>query len=232
MPARPCLFLPKLLLISATLSLGEDKPESNQPRPEPRTQQSTIQTTTHNWNWANIPTFSTAMGTKSQLLRKRHKLAQNTNATTSTQPCPPHRTKNSETENNQRKTTSKTPETKENQQPADDKNLPRNSTTTHSPASAKTPPQSQNNTLRQGQSLVTTLCASCHSTMLVYNARKTNVDWRKTLSKMETQGMPKLPLSLQEPLIQYLTTALGIPIDNSRQNYGPWADRRNTNPLW
>ena len=219
MPAFPSLLRPKLLLLTAAMLLAEDKLESNQPRPEPRDQQPTIQTITR--NWANIPTFPTAGQTESLPLRQKHKLAQNTAATTSTQPSPPRHTENSETENNQRKTTPKPAEAQENQQPKNPQ-----------PASAKTPPQLQNNPVRQGQSLVTILCASCHSTMLVYNARKTSVDWRKTLSKMEKQGMPKLPTSLQEPLIQYLTTALGIPINNPRQNYGPWADHRNTNPLW
>lgn len=153
-----------------------------------------------------------------------------------TQPTARHK-KNSETENNQRKTTPKTAAAKENQQPtnpqpADDKNLPRNPPPTHSPTSAKTAPQLQDPAVRQGQTLVNTLCASCHSTMLVHNARKTSIDWRKTLSKMESQGMPKLPPALREPLIRYLATALGIPVRNLHQNYGPWADRRNTNPLW
>lgn len=219
MPAFPSLLRLKHLLLSTAMLIAEDKPESNQPRTEPRAQQPTIQTTTR--NWANIPTFPTAGQTESLPLRQEHKLAKNTAANTPSQPSPPCHIKNSKTENDQRKTTPKTAEAKENQQPINPQ-----------PASAKTPPQPQNNSVRQGQSLVTTLCASCHSTMLVYNARKTSVDWRKTLSKMENQGMPKLPTSLQEPLIQYLTTALGVPIDTPRQNYGPWADRRNTNPFW
>lgn len=229
--AFPSLLCPKLLVLSAALLLAEDKPKSNQPRPEPRTPQPTIR------NGEGIPTFSAAKETKFPFLRKRHKLAQNTAATTSTQPSPPLDTKNSETKNNHRKTAPKTAAAKENQQPtnpqsAASKNLPRNPTTTHSPTSAKTAPQAQENAAGQGQSLVTALCASCHSTMLVYNARKISVDWRKTLSNMENQGMPQLPPALREPLIQYLTTALGIPTDNPRHNYGPWADRRNTNPLW
>ena len=210
MPAFPSLFRPELLVLGAALFLAEDKPMADPQKPEHHSQQPASRTTTR--NWANIPTPSI-------------------------QPNPPRDTKNSKTENNQRKPTPKTAAAKENQQPtnpqpADNKNLPRNPTTTHSPASAKTAPQLQDHAARRGQSLVNTLCASCHSTMLVHNARKTSVDWRKTLSKMESQGMPKLPPALREPLIRYLATALGIPVRNLRQNYGPWADRRNTNPLW
>ncbi len=235
MPTFLSLFRPKLLVLSAAMLLAEDKPTAHQQRPEPRTQQPASRTTTR--NLASIPTFSAAKGTKSPSLRKKHKFAQNTDATTSTQPSPLLDT-NSETESSQRKTDPKTAAAKENRQPtnlqtADGKNLPRNPTTTRSPASAKTAPQLQDHAvLRQGQSLMNALCASCHSTMLVNNARKTSGDWRKTLSKMENQGMPKLPPALREPLIQYLATALGIPIGNLRPNYSPWADRRNTNPLW
>ena len=84
MPAFPSLLRLKLLLLNAAMLIAEDKPESNQPRTEPRAQQPTIQTTTR--NWANIPTFPTAGQTKSLPLRQKHKLAQNTAATTSTQP--------------------------------------------------------------------------------------------------------------------------------------------------
>lgn len=204
MPAFPSLFRPKLLVLSAALSLGEDKPESNQPRPEPRTQQSTIQTTTH--NWANIPTFSVANETTSPRLGK------NTNSLRTPSQPPPrnpaHRAAQIQRQKvTQRKTASKTAASKENRQstnpqPANSENLPRNPTTTHFPASAKTAPQPQDGAVRREQSLGNTLCASCHSTMLVNNARKTSGDWRKTTSKMENQGMPKPPPPLREPLIR------------------------------
>lgn len=120
------------------------------------------------------------------------RFGKNTNSPrTPSQPSPPRGT-NSETKSSQRKTASKIAAAKENRQPtnpqpADSKNLPRNPTTTHLPASAKTAPQPQDDAIRRGQSLGNTLCASCYSTMLVNNARKTSGDWRKTLSKMENQ---------------------------------------------
>ncbi len=94
-----------------------------------------------------------------------------------------------------------------------------------------TAPTTQNNAL-QGGALVNALCVTCHSTMLIDNARKTSGDWKKTLLKMQKQGMPELPPALLETLVQYLATARGIPTDNNRQNRGPWADWRNANPLW
>ncbi len=75
MPAFPSLLRLKHLLLSTAMLIAEDKPESNQPRTEPRAQQPTIQTTTR--NWANIPTFPTAGQTESLPLRQKHKLAKN-----------------------------------------------------------------------------------------------------------------------------------------------------------
>lgn len=231
MPAFPSLFRSKLLLLAALL-LAEDKPVADRQRLESRDQRPTIRTTTR--DLTDLPTFSAVDGTISTALWRRRKLVQNPPASPAMQPGPQ---RNAGSEIGQCETAPKTATSEENQQPpnpqpANSENSPRNPPASHSPASAKTAPQDQDDAVGQGQSLVNVLCASCHSTMLVNNARKTRGDWRKTLSKMEKQGMPKLPPSLREPLIQYLATALGLSNGNLRQNYGPWASLRNVNPLW
>lgn len=232
MPVFPSLLRPKFLLFSASLLLAEDKAEAGQQRPEHRNQPPASQTTTR--TLANISTFSAADETRSSSLWQRHKLARDAAAIPAMQ-SRSQRGKSSE--KSQREAAPKTAAAEENRQPtnpqpADGENLPFNPTSTPSPASAKTAPQDQDKAVGQGQSLVNSLCASCHSTMLVNNARKTGGDWRKTLSKMESQGMPKLPPAWRERLVRYLATSLGISDGNLRQNYGPWADRRNANPLW
>ncbi|MCS1409703.1 MAG: hypothetical protein M2R45_02887 [Verrucomicrobia subdivision 3 bacterium] len=84
----------------------------------------------------------------------------------------------------------------------------------------------------QGRALVTAMCTSCHSTMVIDTARKTKRSWQKTLDKMEQQGMPKIPASLREPILRYLANAQGLQDRNDQENWRPWADRRNANPLW
>lgn len=233
MPAFPSLFRLKLFLLSASLLLAEDKPETDRQRPELRAQRTASRTTTR--NLANIPTFSAEAGAISTPLWPK------------TQTCPEHSRnprdapplaarhkfkKSSQREESLRTTAAEESRQPTNPQPADGENSPRNPLPTHSPVAAKTATQAQDKAVEQGQSLVNALCASCHSTMLVNNARKTGGDWRKTLSKMERQGMPKLPPALRELLVRYLATSLGISDGNLRQNSGPWADRRNANPLW
>lgn len=232
MHAFPSLLRLKFLLFSASLLFAKDKAEASQQRQEHCNQQSANQTTTR--TLANIPTFSAADETTSSPLWQRHKLAQNAAAI----PAMQSRSQRSKSSKRvQREAAPKTAAAEENRQatnpqPADGENLPFNPTSALSPASAKTAPQDQDKAVGQGQSLVNSLCASCHSTMLVNNARKTGGDWRKTLSKMESQGMPKLPPAWRERLVRYLATSLGISDGNLRQNYSPWADRRNANPLW
>lgn len=232
MPAFPSLFRLKLFLLSAALLLAEDKPETDRQRPELRAQRTASRTTTR--NLANIPTFSAEAGAISTPLWRRRKLAQNTAAIPAMRPRSQSDTssKSSQREESPRTTAAEESRQPTNPQPADGENSPRNPLPTHSPVAAKTAPQAQDKAVEQRQSLVNALCASCHSTMLVNNARKTGGDWRKTLSKMERQGMPKLPPALRELLVRYLATSLGISDGNLRQNSGPWADRRNANPLW
>jgi len=84
----------------------------------------------------------------------------------------------------------------------------------------------------KGKVLVQTACTACHSLMVIQNANKNSVSWKKTLEKMTQQGMPKLPAAFESSMIEFLTQNHGEKKVEARENKGPWGDRRNANPLW
>ena len=83
-----------------------------------------------------------------------------------------------------------------------------------------------------GEPLVKVACTACHSLMVIDNAGKDHDAWSKTLTKMEQQGMLPIPSSLRDAVLSYLALNHGPNPTPARENTGPWADRRNTNPLW
>ena len=84
----------------------------------------------------------------------------------------------------------------------------------------------------QGKPFVQALCTTCHSKMVIDNAHKNRAAWAKTLEKMEGQGLAKLPKAIESSILDYLQMEHGEEKEASRENKGPWADRRNANPLW
>lgn len=83
-----------------------------------------------------------------------------------------------------------------------------------------------------GEPIVKVACSACHSLMVIDNASKDLDAWSKTLTKMEQQGMPPMPSSFRDSVLSYLTQNHGPTKVPSRENTGPWGDRRNSNPLW
>ena len=83
-----------------------------------------------------------------------------------------------------------------------------------------------------GKQFVQVVCTTCHSKMVIDNAQKTRSAWIKTLEKMTDQGMPKLPKTIEASILDYLQSEQGEQSHALRKNRGPWADRRNANPLW
>lgn len=84
----------------------------------------------------------------------------------------------------------------------------------------------------QGKIFVQTACTACHSTMVIKGANKSQSAWIKTMEKMVKQGMPKIPATFEAAIIEYLSQEHGEKQSDSRENRGPWGDRRNANPLW
>lgn len=68
--------------------------------------------------------------------------------------------------------------------------------------------------------------------MVIENAYKNREGWLKTIAKMEKQGMLKIPKNIQVSIIEFLSEAQGEKSSKTRENRGPWGDRRNANPLW
>lgn len=84
----------------------------------------------------------------------------------------------------------------------------------------------------QGEDIVRTTCVTCHSKRLIDHASKSRLDWEKTLTKMQQQGMPPIPKAFLAPLLDYLVREHGPRKREDRENRGPWGDVRNANPLW
>ena len=86
--------------------------------------------------------------------------------------------------------------------------------------------------IAKGKTYVQVTCNVCHSTMIIEAAHKTEAKWRKTLSKMETQGMAKIPATLEPSILAYLVAEQGPAAKQEKKAPLPWADKSTTNPLW
>lgn len=80
--------------------------------------------------------------------------------------------------------------------------------------------------------LVVSTCGSCHSPYLITHHHRDRDAWKKTLLKMQNNGMKALPDTFQAKVLDYLVKYQG-PLKEDRPPESPWAQAAfHANPLW
>jgi hypothetical protein len=80
--------------------------------------------------------------------------------------------------------------------------------------------------------LVFANCGNCHSPYLITHHHRSREDWKKTIIKMESNGMTPPPDMIRKMLLDYLEKHQG-PVKEDRPKESPWGNAAfDANPLW